>query len=81
MKWLDPRGRHLTHVCDRWSKSRAAAIQLAFFNGDGYESWVCWLKYCRVAFAIYMVREVVEHEGQLWVRRLRTSTFLACRAD
>lgn len=39
MKWLDPRGRHLTHVCDRWSKSRAAAIQLAFFNGDGYESW------------------------------------------
>lgn len=39
MKWLDPRGRHLTHVCDRWSKSRATAIQLAFFNGDGYESW------------------------------------------
>ncbi|CAE7360333.1 SUMF2 [Symbiodinium pilosum] len=39
MKWLDPQGRHLTHVCDRWSKSRATAIQLAFFNGDGYESW------------------------------------------
>ena len=32
-------GRHLTHVCDRWSKNRTSAIQLAFFNGDGYEAW------------------------------------------
>lgn len=39
VKWLDPKGRHLTHVCDRWSKNRTSAIQLAFFNGDGYESW------------------------------------------
>mmetsp|Transcript_12622 Transcript_12622/g.28877 ORF Transcript_12622/g.28877 Transcript_12622/m.28877 type:complete len:603 (-) Transcript_12622:67-1875(-) len=39
MKWLDEKGRHLTHVCDRWSKNRAEAIQLAFFNGDGYETW------------------------------------------
>lgn len=39
LKWLDPKGRHLTHVCDRWSKNRTSAIQLAFFNGDGYEAW------------------------------------------
>ena len=61
MKWLDPRGRHLTHVCDRWSKSRATAIQLAFFNGDGYESWVCWLKHRH--FGASMVRELSNVRG------------------
>ena len=36
-KWLEPRGRHLTHVTDRWRKQRVTAIQLAFFNANGYE--------------------------------------------
>jgi formylglycine-generating enzyme required for sulfatase activity len=39
LKWLDPRGRRMTHVCDRWQKQRWPAIQLALFNGVGYESW------------------------------------------
>jgi len=37
LKWLD--GRHMTHVCDRWAKDRTDAMQYAFFNGVGYESW------------------------------------------
>jgi formylglycine-generating enzyme required for sulfatase activity len=39
LKWLDPRGRRMTHVCDRWAKQRWEPIQLALFNGIGYESW------------------------------------------
>jgi len=39
LKWLDPRGRRMTHVCDRWQKQRWEAMQLALFNGVGYESW------------------------------------------
>ena len=38
-KWLTTDGMRLTHVCDRWQKSRSDAILLAFFNGIGYESW------------------------------------------
>ena len=38
-KWLEPQGRHLTHVTDRWRKRRVPALQLAFFNANGYESW------------------------------------------
>jgi hypothetical protein len=30
---------HLTHVTDRWRKHRLPAIQLAYFNANGYESW------------------------------------------
>jgi iron(II)-dependent oxidoreductase len=36
-KWLD--SRHLTHVCDRWSKEHTSNLQAAFLNGDGFESW------------------------------------------
>jgi iron(II)-dependent oxidoreductase len=36
-KWLEP--RHLTHVCDRWSKDHTDDLQAAFLNGDGFESW------------------------------------------
>ena len=29
----------MTHVTDRWRKQRGTALQLAFFNANGYESW------------------------------------------
>ena len=32
-------GKHLTHLCERWSTHRTDALQYAFFNGVGYESW------------------------------------------
>ena len=36
-KWLEH--RHLTNICERWSKNHNDAIQFAFFNGAGFESW------------------------------------------
>ena len=36
-KWIEP--RHLTHVCERSAKNHTDALQIAFFNGDGFESW------------------------------------------
>ena len=36
-KWLET--RHKTHVCDRWQTDRTDALQYAWFNGAGYESW------------------------------------------
>eukprot|EP01084_Bolivina_argentea_P290193 498408_1 len=36
-KWDD--ARHMTNVCARWAKNRTDDIQMAFFNGVGYESW------------------------------------------
>jgi len=36
-KWLEP--RHMVNLCDRWAKSKVNDLQLAFFNGYGYESW------------------------------------------
>lgn len=30
-KFLEP--RHMTHVCDKWSRNKTAMIQHAFFNG------------------------------------------------
>jgi len=39
IKWLDPRGRRMTHVNDRWSIDRHSPMQFAHFNGVGYESW------------------------------------------
>lgn len=47
LKWLD--GRRMTHVCNRWGLSRGvndtpvidriSDMQMAFFNGVGYETW------------------------------------------
>ena len=37
LKWLEP--RYLTQVCDRWSRDKTNIIQLAWFNGDGVETW------------------------------------------
>ncbi len=36
-KWLQP--RHMTSICRRWDKNRRSAIQTAWFNGIGYETW------------------------------------------
>lgn len=32
-------GKHLTHLCERWTTERTDGLQFAFFNGVGYESW------------------------------------------
>jgi hypothetical protein len=37
LKYLEP--RYLTQVCDRWSEDKTNIIQLAWFNGDGVETW------------------------------------------
>ena len=33
------KGKHLIHICERWSTIRTDGLQYAFFNGAGYESW------------------------------------------
>ena len=33
------KGKHLTHLCERSAIIRTDALQFAFFNGAGYESW------------------------------------------
>lgn len=38
-KWLDARGRRMTHVLKRYDHDRHEVIQLAHFNGIGYEAW------------------------------------------
>ena len=32
-------GRWLTNICERYAKNKTDDLQLAFFNGDGYETW------------------------------------------
>jgi hypothetical protein len=51
-KWLDPEGRHLSHVTDRWRKERLVAIRLGFFNGEGISSWEN-VPRARIELAIY----------------------------
>lgn len=36
-KWLD--SRRMTHVCERWSQDHTNAMQGAWFNGVGFETW------------------------------------------
>jgi formylglycine-generating enzyme required for sulfatase activity len=36
-KWIEP--RHMTNVCERWARNHTDGLQIAFFNGDGFESW------------------------------------------
>jgi formylglycine-generating enzyme required for sulfatase activity len=36
-KWIE--SRHMTNVCDRWARNRIPLLQLAYVNGDGFESW------------------------------------------
>ena len=37
LKWQDT--RHMVHICERWTRDHNPAIQEAFFNGVGFESW------------------------------------------
>lgn len=61
-KWLDPRGRRMTHVNDRWSTDRTTPMQFAHFNGVGYESW-------ENVWGIFM--HFTERDGEA-LRRLQT---------
>lgn len=36
-RWLEP--RHQAHISDRWNHDKTDALQFAFFNGEGWESW------------------------------------------
>ncbi|MEP6830439.1 MAG: SUMF1/EgtB/PvdO family nonheme iron enzyme [Rhizomicrobium sp.] len=36
-RWLEP--RHQVHISDRWNHNKIDALQFAFFNGEGWESW------------------------------------------
>jgi gamma-glutamyl hercynylcysteine S-oxide synthase len=36
-KWLE--SRHMVHVCNRWERHHVDDLQLAFFNGTGFEAW------------------------------------------
>jgi formylglycine-generating enzyme required for sulfatase activity len=36
-RWLEP--RHQVNIQGRWSRDKTAALQYAFFNGEGWESW------------------------------------------
>ncbi|GMH93137.1 hypothetical protein TL16_g12543, partial [Triparma laevis f. inornata] len=37
MHWVEP--RHMTNICDRWSKNHTDNLQSAWFNGVGFETW------------------------------------------
>ncbi len=36
-KWLDT--RHMVNICERWVRDHTDALQHAFFNGVGFETW------------------------------------------
>ena len=36
-KWLET--RHMVNISDRWNREKTDDLQLAFFNGVGWESW------------------------------------------
>ena len=36
-KWLD--SRRMTNVCERWALDHTNALQGAWFNGVGFETW------------------------------------------
>ncbi len=36
-KWLEP--RHMANISDRWNRVKTDDLQVAFFNGIGWESW------------------------------------------
>jgi gamma-glutamyl hercynylcysteine S-oxide synthase len=36
-KWLET--RHMANIADRWARSKTDDLQVAFFNGVGWESW------------------------------------------
>jgi gamma-glutamyl hercynylcysteine S-oxide synthase len=36
-KWLE--SRHMANIADRWNRAKTDDLQVAFFNGIGWESW------------------------------------------
>ena len=36
-RWLEP--RHQVNIQGRWNRDKTDALQFAFFNGEGWESW------------------------------------------
>jgi gamma-glutamyl hercynylcysteine S-oxide synthase len=36
-RWLEP--RHQVNISDRWNRDKTDDLQVAFFNGEGWESW------------------------------------------
>jgi hypothetical protein len=38
-KWLSYRGEHMVNINERWAHERFGPMQMAHFNGIGYESW------------------------------------------
>lgn len=36
-RWLEP--KHQVHIQGRWDRDKTDALQFAFFNGEGWESW------------------------------------------
>lgn len=37
LKWLEP--RHMMNISNRWARDHSNDLQMAFFNGIGFESW------------------------------------------
>lgn len=68
LKWLEP--RYVTQVCDRWLVNKTHMMQLAFFNGDGIETWqniwgIWYALTPRDAEALKRVSTILRHFGGL----------------
>lgn len=48
-KWLT-NGLHMNNWCERWAQVKIPSLQVAWFNGNGYESWEVSLAQCCTTF-------------------------------